>query len=118
MEIGEAPHEAAEREVLEELGIRATPARLLVVHHSQATDLVPSKVQFVFMASMIVPSGADLVMQPEEVHSVRWVEAEEAPDRHVGSGSYLRAALAAHRDGNTAYLTESAAQSSGRSVSQ
>ncbi|MGH3448052.1 MAG: NUDIX domain-containing protein [Nocardioidaceae bacterium] len=104
VEYGEAPAVAAEREVTEELGLQLRVTRLLVMQHKPALEGGPGSLMFVFDSPSIRRDTA-LVLQPEEVAAVFWLDPDSAVTRHTEAGqARLRAALEARRDGRTIYM--------------
>jgi 8-oxo-dGTP pyrophosphatase MutT (NUDIX family) len=103
VEPGESPAAAAEREVLEEIGLRLTMTGLLVVHHRPA-GRHPDTMLLVFDTDPIDSSTA-LVLQPDEVSEAFWLSPDEALARHTDIGRpRLAAALRARADSTTIYL--------------
>lgn len=97
---GEDARECAERELLEETGLRIEPGRLLVVSWTHpSAELNHPAVNFIFDGGT-VPVGTPITLQEAELEEYRWVEPAEAmellgPARELR----LRAALEARADG-------------------
>jgi 8-oxo-dGTP pyrophosphatase MutT (NUDIX family) len=90
VEAEEPPATAAEREVLEELGLVVRVTRLLTVQHRPGQSERPA-----------------LRLQAEEIAEAFWLTPDEALSRHVGGGtSRLDAAFAARRTGSCVYLDD------------
>jgi 8-oxo-dGTP pyrophosphatase MutT (NUDIX family) len=89
VEAGESPAAAAERETLEETGLKLTVTRLLVVHHRPAgtrrETLVPDTFLYVF-DSAPVDSATPLVLQPNEITEAFWLAPADAIARHTEPG--------------------------------
>lgn len=80
---GEAPHAAAEREVLEELGIRldlGTERPALTVHFPDGFDDI-------FLIQRDIPFSS-LTLQAEEVAAVRWASEREILEL-INNGSFI-----------------------------
>ena len=69
VEHGEAPHDAARRETLEETGLDARVDRLVLVDGRRGRD-----VSFVFRGSIV---GGELDPQPGEIAEVGWLGRDE-----------------------------------------
>src|SRR4051794_28538038 len=104
VEPDESPAQAAEREVAEELGLRRTPGRLLVVDwapHPAEGD----KLLFVFDGGTLTPAEVDaLQLGADEIAEARYWSPDAldklAPARLANR---LRLALSALAAGNTLY---------------
>ncbi|MFO7250356.1 MAG: NUDIX hydrolase [Actinomycetes bacterium] len=80
VEGAEYPHRAAEREVLEELGLHITPGELLVVHWQLPDgDRPRSLVTFVFDGGTL-PGGEKITLQEEELDAYGFFPWEEAAE--------------------------------------
>ena len=103
VEAGETLAEAAEREALEEIGLKLTVTRLLAVHHKRGEDAADTMV-YVFDTDPI-DSKTPLTLQADEISGVFWLEPEEAIARHTQRGqARLAAALKARATNTTVYL--------------
>ena len=69
IEHGESPHEAAQRETLEETGLEARVERLVLVDGRRGRD-----VSFVFLGTI---TGGELNPQPGEIAEVGWLTRDE-----------------------------------------
>jgi ADP-ribose pyrophosphatase YjhB (NUDIX family) len=69
IERGEGPHEAAERETLEETGLEARVERLVLVDGRRGRD-----VSFVFLGTVV---GGQLTPQPGEIAEAGWLGRDE-----------------------------------------
>lgn len=104
IEQDEPPAAAAEREVLDEVGLRVAVTRLLVVQHKPVEAAKPSSLQFVF-DSDVVEDGAALRLQAEEINAAYWLDADTAVRRHtLGGQRRMTAAFAARAEGGTTYM--------------
>jgi 8-oxo-dGTP pyrophosphatase MutT (NUDIX family) len=104
VEAGESLAEAAERETLEEIGLKLTVTRLLAVHFSRAKDGGADVVLYVFDTDPI-DSATPLVLQEDEISDAFWLEPAEAIARHTPRGqARLAAALEARATNTTIYL--------------
>ncbi|TQM74073.1 NUDIX domain-containing protein [Thermopolyspora flexuosa] len=105
MEAAEFPHQAAEREVFEELGLRVTPGELLVVHWQLPDGNRPrSLVTFVFDGGTL-PPDAKVTLQEEELDEYGffpWSQAAELLPEPVRPR--LLAARDARKQGRAVYL--------------
>jgi 8-oxo-dGTP pyrophosphatase MutT (NUDIX family) len=103
VEAGESLAAAAEREALEEIGIKLTVTRLLAVHFKLGGSK-PDTVLYVFDTDPI-DSATPLVLQEDEISGAFWLEPSEAIARHTASGrARLAAALEARATNTTIYL--------------
>jgi 8-oxo-dGTP pyrophosphatase MutT (NUDIX family) len=103
VEARETLAEAAERETLEEVGLKIVVNRLLVVHFRMGM-LKADTVLYVFDTDP-VDSETTLVLQEDEISGAFWLEPEEAIARHTEPGrERLRAAFRARESGETVYL--------------
>jgi 8-oxo-dGTP pyrophosphatase MutT (NUDIX family) len=103
VEARETLAEAAEREALEEVGLKLVVTRLLAVHFKLGR-LKTDSMLYVFDTEPI-DSATPLVLQEEEISGVFWLGPEEAITRHTEPGrERLRAALRARRSARTIYL--------------
>ncbi len=94
---------AAEREALEEIGIKLTVTRLLAVHFRLGRNK-PDTVLYVFDTDPI-DSATPLVLQEDEISGAFWLEPAEAIARHTEPGrDRLAAALEARATNTTIYL--------------
>lgn len=106
IEVGESPAAAAEREVLEETGLRVTATRLLVVQHAPARPPKPASLQFVFDTNP-VDLDPPLTPQPDEVSDLLWLDPATAVHRHAPAGqARLAAAFRARAGWPTVYLDD------------
>lgn len=104
IEQDEPPAAAAEREVLEEVGLRVAVTRLLVVQHKPVEAAKPSSLQFVF-DSDVVEDGVALHLQAEEINAAYWLDADTAVRRITPGGQRrMTAAFAARAEGRTTYM--------------
>lgn len=76
VEPGEAPPAAAEREVLEELGLQLRAGPLLAADYLRPTPTRREGMRWVFDGGM-VGRGLPLQLQPEEISEVRWCDRHE-----------------------------------------
>ncbi len=103
---GEDARQCAERELLEETGLRIEPGRLLVVSWTHPSpELDHPHVNFFFDAGT-VPDGTEVVLQEAELEEYRWVAPQEAmamvgPARELR----LRAALESRVDGELRFVS-------------
>jgi 8-oxo-dGTP pyrophosphatase MutT (NUDIX family) len=103
VEAGESLAAAAEREALEEIGIKLTVTRLLAVHFKPGGSK-PDTVLYVFDTDPI-DSAEPLVLQEDEISGAFWLEPAEAIARHTEPGrARLAAALEARATNTTIYL--------------
>lgn len=103
VEAGESLAAAAEREALEEIGIKLTVTRLLAVHFKLGGSK-PDTVLYVFDTDPI-DSATPLVLQEDEISGAFWLEPPEAIARHTEPGrARLAAALEARATNTTIYL--------------
>ena len=94
IEPGESPGRALTREILEELGVRGTPAGTLAVHvHRYAHGL---EVEITFLECML--DSVEFRPSPA-VHAVRWaVPGDVAPEEVLeGDRPFLRALVVSRR---------------------
>ena len=103
VEPGESLAAAAEREVLEEIGLELTVTRLLAVHFKVGGSK-PDTMLYVFDTEPI-DSAKPLVLQEDEISGAFWLEPAEAIARHTAPGrDRLAAALEARATNTTIYL--------------
>ena len=75
MEFGEAPHETAARELLEETGMKLTSCRLVSVSNERNGDA-----HFVTLGFLCDGfEGEPKVMEPDEITEWRWFPLKELP---------------------------------------
>lgn len=101
--------EAAEREVLEELGVRVSSGRLLCVDFKSANRERPACLQFVFDGGTLAAEDlARLKVEPEELEQWAAVAPDEAPGwaEAGGPASRLRLAIDVLCTGATLYLED------------
>jgi 8-oxo-dGTP pyrophosphatase MutT (NUDIX family) len=103
VEAGESLAAAAEREALEEIGVKLIVTRLLAVHFKLGGS-GPDTVLYVFDTDPI-DSATPLVLQEDEISGAFWLEPAEAVARHTAPGrARLAAALQARATNTTIYL--------------
>jgi 8-oxo-dGTP diphosphatase len=103
VEAGESLADAAERETLEEIGVKLTVTRLLAVHYRPGTSAADTML-YVFDTDSIEPS-TPLVLQEDEITGAFWLEPADAIARHAARGRpRLAAALKAKATNTTIYL--------------
>jgi len=106
VERDESPRLAAQREVLEEIGLTVEPGALLAVDWISRSGEFTEIVAFLFDGGLLAPADIDrIVIEPSEVNSFRFVTLDEAA-RLLDVGQYARVAagLEARRSATTAYL--------------
>jgi 8-oxo-dGTP diphosphatase len=105
VEDGEAPHEAAAREVTEEVGLDLPAGDLLVVDWVAAEGTRPRAVISYLFDGGTVGSDVPIRLQEEELDDaqfVSWAEAEARMPAHTAAR--VPAARQARRDRRTVYL--------------
>ncbi|WP_165549692.1 NUDIX domain-containing protein [Kribbella speibonae] len=81
VERDESPRLAAQREVLEEIGLLIEPGKLLAVDWIPQSGEFTEIVAFLFDGGVLAPADIDrMVLQPTEVTSSRFVTLDEAAD--------------------------------------
>lgn len=101
----ESPADCARREGFEELGVAFPVGRLLVVHHQVRPNV--QMMSFAFDAGVLGTDLSELKLDPDEITEVAWFPADRLPEDLVPwHARRYRAALAALRDGSTAYLED------------
>ncbi|MFF0413127.1 NUDIX domain-containing protein [Kitasatospora sp. NPDC004745] len=111
---GETPEQAAERELLEETGLRLSAGRLLHIAWASGdgSDLpnMPG-VQFYFDLGTVPLPHPPLRLQPDEIRDAAWVAPADLP-AYTGALrlSRLRAALAARAGGEVRVLSATRAE--------
>ncbi|MFE9424903.1 NUDIX domain-containing protein [Kitasatospora sp. NPDC006697] len=114
IDAGESPEQAAERELLEETGLRLTAGRLLHIAWAtgDAGDLpnMPG-VQFYFDLGTVPLPHPPLRLQADEIRDAAWVDPADLP-AYMGAlrMSRLRAALAARSGGEVRVLSATRAE--------
>lgn len=105
IEAGETPHEAAAREVEEEIGLSLPVGGLLVVDWAPATEPRPrAMINFTFDGGVLPDPGA-IRLQREELDDMGFFTWEEAASRLPSNASgRIPAARRAREDGRTVYL--------------
>jgi 8-oxo-dGTP pyrophosphatase MutT (NUDIX family) len=106
VERDESPRLAAQREVLEEIGLTVEPGALLAVDWISRSGDFTEIVAFLFDGGVLAPADIDrIVIEPTEVNSFRFVTLDEA-GRLLDVGQFARVAagLEARRSATTAYL--------------
>jgi 8-oxo-dGTP diphosphatase len=106
VESDESPRDATIREIGEELGLAATPGRLLVVDWVPPVDGRTEGLMLLFDGGMLPAADVGTIRLPaEELRSWAWCDQQEARQRLSGLLTRrLTAALGARADGGTAYL--------------
>lgn len=102
----ESPKQGASRELMEELSLDATPGRLLVVDWLGPYLGWEDALELIFDGGTLAPDQvAALRPDPSEIAGIHWLEIDEAAGRMAPfAAGRLLAAVAARRDGDTAYL--------------
>jgi 8-oxo-dGTP pyrophosphatase MutT (NUDIX family) len=77
VEDGEAPREAARREVTEELGVEVEVGQLLCVHYCLGPVPPDDGVMFVFDGGMTTARAQDFVLPPAELKSAQFISADD-----------------------------------------
>ena len=108
IEPGEFPHEAAARELREELELSLPIGPLLVVDWASPRDERPrSIVNFVFDGGVVEPPAGGFPLQEEELEDARFVAVTETAELlppHIAPR--VPAALRARSTGRTVYLAD------------
>ena len=111
VEPDEHPHQAAARELREELALSLPIGRLLVVDWSMPRDGRPrSVVNLVFDGGVIEPPASGFTLQREELDDARFVPVDETATLlppHIAPR--VPAALRARESGDTVYLADGSA---------
>lgn len=107
VERGESPADACRRECLEELGVRIELGRLLAVGPIPDDPHEPGGgLAFIYDAQL--PSGTvidDLVVPPDELVAVHWLDAAQRAERlSANASTFVAAGLIAQADGNMVEL--------------
>ncbi|GGM65852.1 NUDIX domain-containing protein [Dactylosporangium sucinum] len=104
----ESPHDAARREVNEELGLAVLPGRLLVVDWVPPRQSRTEGVMFVFDGGVLGAEVTSVLQVPQnELHSWAWCTLDEARQRLSPLlARRTAAALAATADTVTYYLED------------
>ena len=101
---GESPAEAAERELLEQVGLSLNVGRLLAVEHKPTGPAKASGLLFVFDTET-VEDDVTLTLRVDEQAEAQWLHAGEAVERHTEGGHRrFAAAVQARTDGVTTCL--------------
>lgn len=104
-EQGEAPHDACAREIEEELGLKLTAGRLLVVDWQPPDGDRPNPLICLVFDGGTLASAAGIRLQREELDDYEFID----PDRAAAylpafSAGRIPAAMSARSAGRTAYL--------------
>ncbi|GLY29302.1 NUDIX hydrolase [Kineosporia sp. NBRC 101731] len=105
VEAGESPRSAAARETHEELGLRLTPGRLLVVDWCAPRPDGGDNLNWVFAGTPV--HGPDIVLQAEELQSWAWCDPSQV--QRLASpriAQEIVVALKALESGTTVYLED------------
>lgn len=107
VEQGEAPQDGCFREVLEEVGLRRAPGRLLLLFHGLQMGEWGDSAYFVYDGGQ-VPSDAEITLQTEELLEYRFVPARDlGPLLGPGFAGRLEQALQARATGGMVEISSS-----------
>jgi ADP-ribose pyrophosphatase YjhB (NUDIX family) len=107
LDVNESPRAGAEREIEEELGLRITMGRLLVVDWEPPTEALPTDgLMSLFDGGVLTAEEiAAIRLQETEIQAYRFAAPDEFPATLPAIlGRRLRVALSVRESGNTAYL--------------
>jgi ADP-ribose pyrophosphatase YjhB (NUDIX family) len=104
VEADESPWDCADREIAEELGLRRTVSRLLVVDHVRPEGPWPEGLMFVFDGGRLDAADVEGIVLPEgELRSTALLSVDEARERVAPRlADRISAALEACKEGTTA----------------
>jgi 8-oxo-dGTP pyrophosphatase MutT (NUDIX family) len=106
MEAGEPPHVCCTREVAEELGLRITLGRLLVMDWVSPNAVRKAWFGFLFDGG-VLEDLSRVTLQSDELDAVEFVDCSQIRQRFTANtADRLEAALSARASGGVAYLFE------------
>ncbi|MEV4115787.1 NUDIX hydrolase [Nonomuraea sp. NPDC049695] len=105
VEAGEAPHEGAMREILEELGLDVQVGALLAVEWSPPLGERPRPLLTFLFDGGVVADPGQIKLQADELDAAEFLGWEEAEDRlPAHTAARIPAARRARKSGRTVYL--------------
>ncbi|WP_433436192.1 NUDIX domain-containing protein [Nonomuraea sp. CA-141351] len=105
VEAGEAPHECAMREILEELGLDVRPGDLLVVDWSPPQGERPRAMMNFLFGGGTITDPSRIRLQADELDDAEFLSWEDAEDRLPrNTSARIPAARRARESGCTVYL--------------